>query len=278
MMHRNYRSILSRVTSAALTFAIIAGVTFAVAIPASTMVGCKQKKPPPPPPPPPPPAPVVPDPVQVDALMQAAKPDARVQFPQAKAPIDESLAKAVIALADTLAKGDADKLKGMLDDSKEGKPTLEALVTSGEWDDSYKTIEAVRVVFLDPSPNDQTQATSASLALAVQEPGGAYIMGWSASRSGDGWSFKGLKCSASVKARASDWDESGSSLLAVGGSSAAPLAAGTDAAAAAAKSNNPDSGGGEQKQPPIGRPPGTVPAPGGKPITVPGGGGGGGGG
>src|ERR1043165_4813561 len=96
--------------------------------------GCEKKAPPPPPPPPPAPRPKPPEPVAVDVLLQSMKADARVQFPAASAPTDEGMARAVITFADAFARGDADKLRPLLDPI--GKQVLDQLTASGEWDDS----------------------------------------------------------------------------------------------------------------------------------------------
>src|SRR5262245_4540021 len=69
--------------------------------------GCeKKKKPAPPPPPPPKPKVVTPDPVDVNAVLQAMKPDGRVKFVEKQAPADRTLAESAIKLASALAKGD----------------------------------------------------------------------------------------------------------------------------------------------------------------------------
>src|SRR5262245_53734699 len=112
--------------------------------------GCSKPPPPPPPPPPRKVAPPPPEPVKTDALLQAMKADARVQFPQGAAPTDEGIARAVISLADALARGDTDKMKTMLDPA--GKTVLDKLVAAGAWEDSTgKAIEAVRVASLTQS-------------------------------------------------------------------------------------------------------------------------------
>lgn len=178
-------------TRAGLT-ALLAGSLLLTALP-----GCKEKEekkveaPPPPPPPPP-------QPVEVDALMQSMKADARIQFPQAKAPTDENLARAVIDFASALAKGDAPAMQGMLDAG--GKTVLEQLRASGGWDEAVEKIQAVRVVQLAGSE------AGGMLSLAVQEPGSAYVLNWKIAGADGKFIFGGLPASSQVLARASDWD------------------------------------------------------------------------
>src|SRR5689334_20001317 len=107
--------------------------------------GCgKKKKPPPPPPPPPPPKVVIPDPVDVNAVVQQLHADARVQFPSGQAPADRSLAEGAVKIADALAKGDSAALKSLLDAGSQ--PVLDELVSSGGWKEGTGEIEQVRIV------------------------------------------------------------------------------------------------------------------------------------
>ena len=120
----------------------LAGVVFAL-----LLMGCP-KPPPPPPQPPPPQAPPPPPPVSLESLGQDMSVDARVSFaPGLEVEHDqEALGRAIVTLADTLAKGDAEKLGAMLDAS--GKALLNDLTTSGAWAEQTKGLEAVRVVFV----------------------------------------------------------------------------------------------------------------------------------
>lgn len=158
--------------------------------------GCEKKKvvaPPPPPPPPPPPAP---EPVHVDGLLQAMKADARVQFPANKAPTDEKLARAVIELADALARGDAKKFESIID--APGKGVLAELQASGAWEESTgKKIEAVRVAKL---------SGGGDLVLAVQEVGSAYPLAWKANTSGPAVVFSAVPTRNLILSRASEFD------------------------------------------------------------------------
>ncbi|MCC6678955.1 MAG: hypothetical protein IT436_17660 [Phycisphaerales bacterium] len=177
-----------------VTAAILAGTLLVSGVAIS---GCKKKEPPPPPPkeaPPPPP----PQPVEIDAVMQAMKADARVQFPQAKAPTDENLARAVVEFASALAKGDAGQVQSMLDAS--AKTVLEQLRASGGWEEAVAKIQAVRVVQLAGSE------AGGMLSLAVQEPGSAYVLNWMITGADGKFIFGGMPASSQVLARASDWD------------------------------------------------------------------------
>lgn len=174
----------------------------AAAVAAAFFAGCEKKKPPPPPPPPPPrPEVVIPDKVEVQALLQQLGSDARVQFAPAAAPTDRSLAEGVIRLADALARGDAPAMRGLLD--RAGQAILDDLVGTGGWEDGTKSIEAVRVVRVNQSGYERP---AASVATAIQEPGGAYVLVWQASPAGDGYVFSPRLASTAVKTRASEWD------------------------------------------------------------------------
>ncbi|MCX5691831.1 MAG: hypothetical protein NTV94_18895, partial [Planctomycetota bacterium] len=189
---------------------------------------------------PPPPPPKSPDPIDIKPVLQSAKPDARVHFGQAYAPTDESLAKAIIALADTLAKGDAAKLGGML--TSDAKADLDALTSSGGWEAGTSKIEAVRVVGFNDltaggpggGPGGSGASTGATIQLAVQDPSGAYLLGWEAVKDADHWKFKGVEAPAGEKRRASEFDREAGGETATAGT-AAPAAA----PAAAAKASDP---------------------------------------
>jgi len=161
---------------------------------------CACEKPPPPPPPPkkveaPPP----PEPVRADAILQTMRADARVQFPQSAAPTDEPVARAVIGLADALARGDSEKFREMLDPN--GQAVLDKLVAGGHWDDSTgKVIEAVRVSRISGSGSGGT------LMLAVQEARGAYPLQWAYAKAGGAVIFTGVQSPDVVRARASEFD------------------------------------------------------------------------
>ncbi|HHN77770.1 MAG TPA: hypothetical protein ENK11_03715 [Phycisphaerales bacterium] len=168
------------------------------------LAGCGKEAPPPPPkaPPPPPPPPPKPDRVTLSALMAGA--DSRVQFPQEKAPYDRSLAEAIIAFAGALASGDETAFGRVLDDDARG--VLDGMVADGTWYESADRIEAVRVVYLEQSPDEDEDATSAEFAFAVQEPDGAYTLAWMATRTDGGWVMSPLFTADATRPRASDWD------------------------------------------------------------------------
>lgn len=110
--------------------------------------GCERKPPPPPPRPAPPPPPPPPEPVNVEALLAELGADARVQFPRQFAPTDESLARAIVRLADAVARGDDAALRDLL--GPFGRDVLDELITTGEWDAATGRVEAVRVTYVGP--------------------------------------------------------------------------------------------------------------------------------
>lgn len=176
-----------------ITFAAITAAT------ASCLIGCKKKEPPPPPPPPkqtytPPPPP--PEPVNVDVLVQSVGADARVQFPQQFAPVDEGFARAAIMLADSLARGDESALRDVL--TQPGQSVLDELIGTGGWYDSTENIEVVRIVELNEF--------AMTLTLAVQDPDGAYPLKWRGVSFGGNTKFEGVQVDDIVMRRASDFD------------------------------------------------------------------------
>jgi len=186
-------------TSASLAMAL---TILAIGAPSSMLAGCEKKKPPPVVEAPPPPPPPIPDPVAVEPIMTAMAPSAKVQFPQSAAPHSEGLAKAVIAFADALAKGDADKFGAMLNPT--AKPLLDQLSADGAWEETTKKIEAVRIVLTED--NKDPNAAFASVYVAVQEPDGAYVLGWGAIKVGDNWTFAGATATSLTKRRVQEWD------------------------------------------------------------------------
>lgn len=172
-------------------------------VPSLVLTGCEEAPPPPPPPPtPPPPPPPSPDPVDLAPLMRGI--DARVQFPEAKAPYDASLAEAVIAFAAAFASGDDAALGGALDNTMRG--ILDSMIADDTWYESTEEIEAVRVVFMSQEPDVDEDANYGEFVLAIQEPGGAYTLGWSASETDGGWVMNSLETVDLTLPRAADWD------------------------------------------------------------------------
>jgi len=136
--------------------------------------------------------------------MQAMRPDARVQFPQNVAPLDEAFARAAISLANAFAKGDASALGGML--APDAKRTLDLLTASGQWEEEVSTIEAVRIVNLAEIPGGDLPSTGGRVFLAIQRPGAAYIVAFAGESAGGTWLFDGAPATAAVRKRASEWD------------------------------------------------------------------------
>lgn len=161
---------------------------------ATLLVACKKEEPPPPPPPPPPRAPQ-----KVDA--QSFVTDPRVQFPEAHAPLDESIARAAADLASALARGDAQAFEALLD--APGRAVLAQQRRTGAWEQETRAIEVVRIVGLT------VDDSGAMLTLAVQDPRGAYLLAWKGVRSGDSWVFGGAEAEDRRAPRASDLDSAG---------------------------------------------------------------------
>ncbi len=166
--------------------------------------GCEKPPPPPPPPPPKIEAPPPPEPIKVDAVLAEVKPDARVQFPQERAPVDATLAKAVIELANGFAKGDSTRIGGMLDPVS--KVTLDKLSADGSLEDVSKKLEGVRVVCLEEGGIDGNKSSSGSVVIAFQEPGSSYVLSWMAVKAGEQWIFTAAPSTSASKTRASEWD------------------------------------------------------------------------
>ena len=148
--------------------------------------------------------------IEVAAMLTSMKADARVQFPQGRACADRSLAESVIRLASGFAKGDDSAVGAML--APDARAVLEQLVSGGDWETATSRIEGVRVVRLNQDPEGGS-ATSASLQLAIQEPGEAYVLAWAGVKDGKAWSFTASPAPEGVKARASDWDGGASAVV-----------------------------------------------------------------
>ena len=94
------------------------------------------------------PAPPPPPDIALETVAQDMKADPRVQFAaEVKVPEEKlDLAKAIIKLADALAKGDAKAMKPLL--TRRAQALLADLQNSGGWEEGTKQIEAVRIVLI----------------------------------------------------------------------------------------------------------------------------------
>ncbi|MCA9287520.1 MAG: hypothetical protein KDA05_02990, partial [Phycisphaerales bacterium] len=182
------------------------------------------------PPPPPPPTRQLPEPVNISGVLRAIDADERVQFPQARAPQSESLARAMAQFAGALVNGQHREFAGFL--APESRPVLDDLVADGRWDEGVSQVEAVRVVHYNTTGTREVdgalEVTGAQFVLAIQEPGEAYTLGWRASQDrGGAWKFAAMPTSSDVKARASEWDsDSMSAFMDRGGGSRRAVARG----------------------------------------------------
>jgi len=147
---------------------------------ASALIGCEKKAPPPPPP-------VVTstEPAQPEWFIEDLDMDARVQFPQGKAPSSQDLAQAVANLASAIASGDHSSMQSLLDVAD--REVLKDLVGSGDWKSATSGIEAVRVCVLTESEDKKT----ATVGLGVQDKDGAFMLAWTADSPGS-WRFRGM--------------------------------------------------------------------------------------
>ena len=146
-----------------------------------------------------------------------------MQFPQDRAPVDPTLAKAVIAFANGLAKADAAKVGATMDPLT--KQVLDQLSSSGAFEDEMKKAEAIRVVLLAETTIEDTNATGAQLVLAIQDPGVSYVLGWTAVKVNEAWVFSATPTTANTRPRASDWDGLDFSVFAAAGGSASAAVA-----------------------------------------------------
>jgi len=119
------------------------------------------------------------------------------QFPAQLIPTDESAARAVAALANAVATGDADALAGMIDRSDAA--VLGHLRESGDWDRATDSV-TVRVVAVEPAD------PGVRVGIAIEDQTGAYLIGWEGAPTRNAWTFRSLPVESPPAARASDLD------------------------------------------------------------------------
>jgi hypothetical protein len=88
----------------------------------------------------------------------------------------------------------------------DSRGVLDSMLADGTWFEATERIEAVRVVYLNQRPDEDEDANSADFVLAVQQPGGAYTLGWGADETEGGWVMSPLGTVDLTLPRASDWD------------------------------------------------------------------------
>lgn len=110
--------------------------------------------------------------------------DPKVVFPRTHSPSSRDIAEAVASLAGAIAEGDSRSLHPMLD--KPNQVILDDLVQTGAWQQSTGSISQVRVCTLEEN------GQSILVGLGVEDPDGAYLLGWSGERLGGGWLFSGI--------------------------------------------------------------------------------------
>lgn len=151
-------------------------------------------------------------------MLQSMGADKRVVFPQTYAPVDRTLAEAIVKLGTALAKGDAAGMEGLL--TPEARTALASLKASGEWETATAKLEGLRVVMMTETPGAE-RATSSEVLLqtALQEPGKAYVLGWRGKKNGDLWLFEGADASRETRSRAADFDGGAAAYAGTAGSS-----------------------------------------------------------
>lgn len=142
------------------------------------VAACGESAPPPSPPPPPPPPPPA-DPA--DALFDL---DPGVQFPQENLPGTLEAAEAIVAFANAFGAGERDAVLRML--TPASRADLQALIPPREWADQFEHVEAIRICIVEDL------GSTVRVGIGVQEPDGAYLLGWRALRNGDEWSWQAV--------------------------------------------------------------------------------------
>ncbi|MCA9305830.1 MAG: hypothetical protein KDA16_04825, partial [Phycisphaerales bacterium] len=78
---------------------------------------------------------------------------------------------------------------------------LDSLVESGEWEESTKDIEVVRINRVTSGGDAGTE-----VVLAIQDDEGAYLIGWKVVAVGDAFEFSGIDTPDDRAAKASQLD------------------------------------------------------------------------
>lgn len=129
-----------------------------------------------------------PAPVAVQSVdpMEGIQLDAKVTWPEKFTATTPEQARAIAALANALARGDADAAKGVLEQSD--RDVLQDLMTFGDWADETKGLQAVRVCVL----NHADDKRGVTLGLGVQDAMGAYMLAWTGAETDSNWVFTGM--------------------------------------------------------------------------------------
>ncbi len=153
----------------------------ALALAAGLLIGCDKKKEQQP-------VAAAPAPVKAVDPMEGIDLDAKVQWPEKHRPNTPEQAQAIAALANAIARGDAEGAKGVLAESD--REVLANLIEFGDWASQTKGIEAVRVCVLTEGDDKK----SFTLGLGVQDKQAAYMLAWKGNQSENGtaWSISGM--------------------------------------------------------------------------------------
>lgn len=111
---------------------------------------------------------------------------AKVQWPEKYRASSAVQAQAIVALANAIASGDAEKAKGVLETAD--RDLLADMIALGEWTSQTGGVEGVRVCVLKESDDK----TSVTLGLGVQDSLGAYMIAWKAPSGTDAVTFTGM--------------------------------------------------------------------------------------
>lgn len=158
-------------------------VTVLALVGGAPLVGCEKK------------APKAPETAAAPAAPKAVDPmegiadilDAKVQWPDKYPATTPEQAQAVAALANAIAKGDAESAKSVIDEPD--REVLQGLIDFGDWASQTRGVQAVRVCVFTEGDDKKTL----TLGLGVQDATGAYMIAWKGTEhEGPAWVFSGM--------------------------------------------------------------------------------------
>ncbi len=199
---------------------------------------------PPPPPPPPPPVAPPPPPDPSEALRRL---DSNVQFPEENLPSSLDVAEAIVAFANTFKGGDRDEVASVL--SPASQDDMRTMITAREWAKIMERVEAVRVCVVEDFGSSEVR-----LGLGIQEPDGAYLLGWEGSKVGGAWQWEAVAVGDPRAARVAQLDAN-----ALPAPEATDDGAGVSTPGAPADDSNDNNDGGNDNNNPSRSTPTTVP-------------------
>lgn len=132
----------------------------------------------------------------------------KVQFPDDRMPESPEMAEAIAKLAAAIAGGSADGLQAMI--APADRLVLDMLVASGEWKRRSDAVKIVRVCVINQPSDGPMQ-----VGFGVQDSAGAFLMGWSGSPGGSGFTFANMPIESRLAAEATALDGAELKLLAL---------------------------------------------------------------